>query len=256
MEGSPLNRIFALAAGLMLLAPGAVCAQVAWEGAAGVDYSRGDYGGAQDTEFSSVSATLRATTGRWRFEAIAPYYHLKGPEGSVSGGVIIPGGGPVSSRSGFGDVSLGATYQLFEPVAGGTTLEIGGLVKLPTAKDGLGTGEADYSLQMTLRRPLGERLTAVIGAGYQWLGDPVAFELKDGPTALAGLDYAVSDRVNVGALVNYRSAYIGGLEDPLQVNPYAILRSGGPWSVVGYGTVGLSSASPDFGGGMILTRAF
>lgn len=251
-----MNRILPLAAVLMLAAPGVVRAQVAWEGAVGVDYTRGAYGASQDTEFSSLAATLRATTHRWRFEATAPYYALTGPEGSVSGGVIIPGGGPVTSRSGFGDITLGAGYQLFEPVARGTTLEIGGLVKLPTAKAGLGTGEPDYSLQMTMRRPFGDRLTAVLGAGYQWLGDPAAYELKDGPTALAGLEYAVSDRVNVGASVNYRSAYLAGMEDPLQANPYIVLRSGRSWSVVGYGTVGLSRSSPDIGAGMVITRAF
>lgn len=245
-----------LAATAAFVAPTAAMAQVVWEPSAGIDYSTGSYGAADDTEVLYAPFGLRATASRWRFDAAVPYLRIKGPAGSVVGGVVIPGGGPVTSRAGLGDVTLSATYQLVEPVQGQTQWELGAGVKLPTADDDLGTGETDYNVQLGVRQPLSDTLTLMGAVGYQWLGDPVGFELEDGPTAMAGVNYAASPRANFGVQANYRSAYLAGFDDQWIVNPYFRLDSESGWALTGYATAGLTDSTPDFGVGFIIGRVF
>lgn len=251
-----MNRLHLLAAAAVLAAPSGALAQVAWEPSVGVDYSTGSYGAAEDTEVLSAVLGLRATTSRWRFEASLPWLRIKGPAGSVVGGVVVPGTGPVTSRSGLGDVTLSAAYQMVQPEAGRTQWELGASAKLPTADDGLGTGEADFGVQVGVRQPLGDALTLLGSLGYQWLGDPAAFELEDGPTAMIGINYASSPRTNFGVQTTYRSAYLNGFDDQVVVNPYFRLDSESGWALTGYGTVGLTDSSPDFGLGLVVGRVF
>jgi len=252
-----LARLHLIAAAAALLAqPSVALAQVAWEPSVGVDYSTGSYGGAEDTELLFAPVTLRATTSRWRFDATAPYLRIKGPAGSVVGGVVIPGAGPVIARSGFGDVTLSATYQLVNPAPGKTQWEVGAGVKLPTADEELGTGETDYNVQLGVRQPLSGSVTLLGSLGYQWLGDPVAFELEDGPTAMLGVNYAANPRANFGIQANFRSAYLAGFDDQILVNPYFRFDSDGGWAFTGYATAGLTDSTPDFGLGMVIGRVF
>ena len=251
---SKLHCIMAAAAVLAL--PSAVAAQVRWEPSIGVDYSRGSYGAAEDTEVLYAPFGLRATTSRWRVEAAIPYLRVEGPAGSVVGGVVIPGAGPVTSRSGLGDMTMSATYQLVEPAAGRTQWEVGAGVKLPTADDDLGTGETDYNVQVGVRQPLSDSFSLIGSIGYQWLGDPAAFELEDGPTAMVGLNYASSPRANFGVQATYRSAYLEGFDDQMMINPYFRIDSERGWALTGYGTVGLTDSTPDVGVGVILGRPF
>ncbi len=257
MGNNTLTRLhLILATGAVLALPSAVSAQVVWEPSVGIDYSTGSYGATDDTEVLYVPLGLRATTSRWRFDAAIPYLRVKGPGGSVVGGVVIPSGGPVTSRSGLGDVTLNATYQLVEPVPGQTQWELGGGVKIPTADDDLGTGEADYNIQLGVRQPLSDKVSLLGSIGYQWLGDPVAFELEDGPTAMVGVNYAATPRTNFGVQATFRSAYLDGFDDQMIVNPYFRLDSESGWALTGYGTVGLTDSTPDFGAGFIVGRVF
>lgn len=239
-----------------LAAPGLASAQVVWEGAAGVDYSSGKYGGAQDTRVLYAPFGLRAQTDRWRVELAVPYVNIRGPEGSVGGGVVVPGAGVVSSRSGLGDVTLSAAYQLMPTGGPGPSLEVGGTVKLPTADGDLGTGETDYSLLLSAQLPLAERFRLTGSVGYSWLGDPDLYELEDGITASLGAIYDLSPRSSFGLMGSYRAEYFAGLGEQTQVNPFVSFRSASGWSATAYGTVGLSDAAPDYGAGIQLGRAF
>ena len=227
-----------------------------WEPSLGVDYSTGSYGASEHTEVLYVPLSLRATASRWRFDATAPWLRIKGSAGSVVGGVVIPGGGPVTTRDGFGDVTLSATYQLVEPVAGQTQWEIGVGTKLDTADDGLGSGEMDYNLQLGVRQPLSDSLTLMGSLGYQWLGDPTAFELEDGPTAMIGVNYASNPRANFGIQATYRHEYLTGFDEQVILNPYFKLDTESGFSFTGYATAGMTDSTPDFGAGLIIGRTF
>jgi hypothetical protein len=245
-----------LSSSLAIAAPTNAFAKVVWDLTSSANYSVGKYGADEDTEVGYAPFTLRVSSERWRVDAAIPYIWIRGPEGSVAGGVVIPGTGPVVTNSGLGDVMLSGAYQLIEPHAGEAKLEVGGTVKVPTADEQLGTGEVDTSVQVYGELPLAGHLTAIGSAGYQWYGDPEAYTLDDGSIGSVGLNYATSERSNVGVVANYRSAYFDDLGEQVTVSPYFSAWSPQGWMFTAYAAAGLTDGSPEFAAGVMVGRRF
>lgn len=223
-----------------------------WEASVGADYYIGDYNAGSDTAVVSVPLVLRVQLDRLRLEATVPYVYVDGP-GTFAGGIVVPGhGGATSSRSGLGDVNLGAAFLLSRGGQSAPSFEIAATVKVPTASSGLGTEEFDYGAQLNIYQPLSMQVLLFGSAGYQLLGDYGTYELEDGIVASAGLNYMPAQDVSLGFGVNYRQQYYQGLGDYLSVAPYLQWSLGGKWKITGYGLVGLTEASPRFGAGLRL----
>jgi hypothetical protein len=246
----------ALTSSVAIAAPTSALAKVNWDWSSSANYSSGKYGATENTDVTYVPFTVRASSERWHLDVAVPYIAIEGPQGSVSGGVVIPGTGPVESHSGLGDVTVTAGLQLVEPRPGGSRLELGGTVKLPTADEQLGTKETDTSVQLSGQQPLGAGLTAIGSIGYQWYGDPEAYTLDDGPIGSVGVNYATGHGSNVGVVANYRAAYFDDLGEQVMVSPYVSMSSQQGWTLTGYATAGLTDASPDFAVGVMIGRRF
>jgi hypothetical protein len=221
-----------------------------WEAFVGADYSVGDYNAGSDTTVVSVPLVLRVQLNRLRLEAAVPYLYVDGP-GTFAGGVVVPGGNG-TSRSGLGDVNLGAAFLLNRGGPSAPSFEIAGIVKVPTASSGLGTEEFDYTAQLNVYQPLSMQVLLFVSAGYQLLGDYGSYELEDGIVASAGLNFAAAQNLSLGFGVNYRQQYYQGLGDYVSFSPYLQWGLGGKWRITGYGLVGLTEASPRFGAGLRL----
>jgi hypothetical protein len=221
-----------------------------WEAFVGADYYVGDYGASSDTTVVSVPLALRVQIDRLRLEATVPYLYVDGP-GTFVGGIVVPGG-TGGSRSGLGDVNLGAAYLLNRGGPSGPSFEIAGIVKVPTARSGLGTEKFDYTAQLNVYQPLSTQVVVFASAGYQLLGDYGIYELKEGVVASAGLNFAASQGVSLGFGVNYRQEYYQGLGNYVSFSPYVQWPLGGMWRLTGYGLLGLTEASPRFGAGLRL----
>src|SRR5262245_4029474 len=221
-----------------------------WEAFVGADYSVGDYNASSDTTVVSVPLILHVQLNRLRLEANVPYLYVDGP-GTFAGGIVVPGG-TGGSRSGLGDINLGAAFLLNRGGETAPSFEIAGIVKVPTAGSGLGTEKFDYTAQLNVYQPLSMPVLIFASAGYQVLGDFGTFELEDGILASGGLNYKANDNVSVGFGLNYRQQYYQGLGDYVSFSPYLQWSFGGKWRITGYGLVGLTEASPRFGGGMRL----
>jgi hypothetical protein len=222
----------------------------------GVDYSTGDYGLPQNTNITVVPFSVRATSGDFAFTASVPYLRLNGPSGIVVGsdGQPLPGvptaGG---SRHGLGDLNIGANYTVRNEGLNGFELAFGGRVKLPTSSDRrqLSTGKTDVSLSGEVSYATGD-IVPFANVGYRFLGDPAAFDLRSGPTASVGISAALGAPVLIVSydyarasshLINDSHEIFGGVSVPVTSRV----------SLTGYGVAGLSSGSPDFGAGMLLT---
>src|SRR4029453_13325501 len=120
-----------------------------WEASVGADYSVGDYNAGDDTTVLSVPFVLRVQLDRLRLEAAVPVLDVEGP-GSFAGGIVVPGHGGTTSRSGLGDVNLGAAFLLNRGGQSAPSFEIAAIVKVPTASSDLGTGEFDYTAQLNV----------------------------------------------------------------------------------------------------------
>jgi hypothetical protein len=221
----------------------------------GMDYSKGDYGLGADTDILVVPFSVRATAGDFAFSGTLPYLKIDGPGGVVVGpdGQPLPGvAGIPGKRSGMGDLSLGATYT-FRPSGNGLEVGFGGRVKLPISDETkhLGTGKADVKVSADVSYAM-EGFIPFVNVGYRFLGDPGAVELRDGPTASVGFSAPVGRNVIILSY-DYATAttrlskdsheLFGGLSVPLNDR----------FTVTGYGVGGLSTGSPDFGVGILLT---
>lgn len=226
-------------------------ANSSFEMASGVDYSAGHYGAALDTSVWSIPLDLKAQIGRLRLQATLPYEFIKGP-GQLVGGVIVssPGDTTSTSRSGIGDVNVSAAYLLTREKGILPAIELGGGVKLPTAKMSLGTGETDYSATASIYKSLTPQTMLFGSVGYSWLGSPAAYQLENGITASGGLNYRPASNQNYGVSVAYREPVAAGLQGQAVVSPYMTYRVSKLWGVTLYGMGGLNNASPRIGAGI------
>ncbi|MFT5447314.1 MAG: hypothetical protein ACI9DC_002489 [Gammaproteobacteria bacterium] len=215
----------------------------------GVDFSRGDFKLNEDTELLYLPTTLRVGSGPWTARTTLAWLTVSGPPGAaISNGVVSTIGG---KQSGFGDVVLGLTYSSNFSLLGNNYLDTTMKVKVPTAdeKRGLGTGAADYSIELELFRSHGP-WTPSAAIGYRVLGDNAGFRLHNALLGSAGMDYRFSPAINAGGLLDWREPASRNSDDALEFVPYLSWKAGGGITLTGYGTVGLADGSPERGIGV------
>lgn len=223
----------------------------------GVDYSTGDYGTGTDTEILVVPVSARISTGDLRFSASIPYIRIKGSDSIVGGDggpIIVDPNSPATTRSGIGDLTLGANYAIPEDRLG-IGIDLGTRVKLPTAETGLGTGKTDVSFSGELSRTFGT-VTPFVQAGYRIMGDPDGIDLDNvwfgsvGASALLGRSVLL-------ASYDYRQATTALVEDSQEVFGALSTPVSKALNLTFYGSAGLSEGAPDFGvGAMVTIKAF
>lgn len=231
----------------------------------GVDYSRGDYDEAVDTEMVFVPFSLAyqldsfalTPTPRDQLELklVVPYVWLDG--------AITAGDKSTEQEDGIGDVHIGASY-LYYPVEDRLpAVELSFLTKLPTADedDGLGTGKTDYTLQLTLFQRYGD-LVPFASGGYRFIGkNRPDFSLRDGATARVGTSWIVCQRVALGVSYDWRDAISKRTEnnnlvradDAHEITVFGTVQLGSGLRVAPYGVAGLADGSPDFAVGLQLS---
>lgn len=225
----------------------------------GADYSSGLYGATEKTQMLVAPFSARYSTGPLRLSATLPYLRIKGPGvvvGGVSGGPVVVDPNnpqPVTTRRGFGDASVGATYGLLNEDDNGFDLDLGAKVKLPTGSKakGLSTGKADLGLNAEVSKSFGS-LAPFVSVGYRMPGKVDGLGLRNSLNgsvgtsatfgklvAIASYDYAARASDTTGA----SHSLFGALAIP----------AGDRFTITGYGSVGLSQAAPDAGAGLLLT---
>src|SRR6267142_1572774 len=135
---------------------------------AGLDYSKGTYGGSSDTTVIAVPVTVRYEPDRWTYKLTVPFLKVTGPADFVPGvGRVDNSGKPkrrsfsgTTTESGVGDSVASATYNAWYDRGLERGLDLTGRVKLPSgdAGRGLGTGSTDVGFQVDAYQTL-ERLT-------------------------------------------------------------------------------------------------
>lgn len=256
-----MNYKLLLCSLLLLAAGGWLCAQTAattgtTTAAGGFDYSRGRYGLAATTEVFSVPAELSHESGPWLFRATGSWLTIKGPSAAAltggDGGLTRP---TSASESGLGDLYLELTHRTMSVHE--VNLDTTARVKLPTADEarGLGTGEADYYLQVTGHRTIGQ-VTPFATLGYRVLGDSVRYPLRDGFYATGGAHLRTSDRTVVTAALDWRSRILRGADPGIEASVGVTHDLTPRWRVFAYALAGFTDASPDAGTGLRLSYRF
>lgn len=222
----------------------------------GIDYSTGDYGGTESTDILYVPVILKYETGAWIGKLTIPYIRITGP------GEVIPDIGRVgattttrTTEQGLGDVVASLTRALYS--GNRLLLDATGKVKFATANEDrfLGTGENDYSAQIDAYVPAG-RLMPLATLGYRVFGDPPGADLDNVFYTSAGFTYAVNDGLNAGAIFDFRERSSERRDPRRELLLFASQRLQPGWRLQGYAVRGFSDDSPDWGAGVILSRAY
>lgn len=223
----------------------------------GVDFSSGDYGTGTNTEIFVLPVSARLATGDLRFTASIPYIRIEGASNIVGGDggpIIVDPGSAATTRSGIGDLTLGANYAIPENRFG-IGIDFGARVKLPTAESGLGTGATDFGFSGELSRTFGT-VTPFIQAGYRIMGDPDGVDLRDVWFGSAGASASVGKSVLL-ASYDYRQATTPLVEDSQELFGAFSTPLSSTLNFTLYGSAGLSEGAPDYGiGAMITIKAF
>ncbi len=220
----------------------------------GVDYSVGKYGALVDTSVVSIPLEVKGQFGRLRVEGSIPWVSVDGP-GQLVGGVVVtdPNSTATVKREGIGDALLSAAYLINAENGALPAFEIGAGVKLPTAKDTIGTGETDYSATLSAYKSLSSQLMLFGSVGYSGLGSPAAYQLNDGITASGGLNLRPDENQNYGVSLSYREPVADGFDGQAVVSPYMTYRVSNTFGLTLYGMAGFNDASPRWGAGLRLS---
>ena len=196
----------------------------------------------------SISPAVMAQFDRLRVEVTVPFVDIEGP-GTLTGAlgprtIVGQSAGPTTRRSGLGDVSVGAAVILLREGRILPRLELAGVVKVPTAANGLGTGQIDYGAQVTFYRPLLTGIKTFGSLGYQRIGDPNTLRLHDGERATLGIDINYSNWGG-GALLDYEKSLFPGVPNSFTVDPYVTLPFMFGTGLQVYTTIALTRLSPN-----------
>lgn len=219
----------------------------------GIDFSSGDYGTGVDTDILLVPFNARVSTGNLRFNASIPFIRIEGA-GDIVGGdggpVVVNPASPVTTRSGIGDLTVGANYAIPEDRFG-LGLDFGARVKLPTAETGLGTGETDVSFTGEISRTFA-MVTPFAQVGYRVMGDPDGFDLDNTWFGSVGLSAGVGKSV-VLASYDYRQSPSPLVDDSQELFGAFSTPLSRRLNLTFYGSAGLSEGAPGYGVGAIIS---
>jgi hypothetical protein len=258
--------LFAMAFMQILVTTLGVCADdngIQFTGAFGADYSNGSYGTDRNTDIFLDLTSLSAQIDNFKFSASVPYMRISG-RGLL---VFDAAGNPIvinrrasiapDVRSGFGDLNLSATYTIPPAILSDYQVEVTGRVKVPTASERrkLSTGEADFGMNVDVSRQFGI-WGPFVTVGYLVPGQPIGYSLFDTVSVSAGTTIELEK--DLVAIVSYdqdsASAHqVGASKEMLGSMSWIVSES---ITLTSYGTVGLSSGSPNFGTGLIISYGF
>ena len=227
----------------------------------GVNYSSGDYGGTIDIDDVYVPITGSIDYGRFGFRLTLPYLSVSAPAGTIitgPGGQPVPGSGALTTESGLGDVVGSVTmYDVINNRDLGIVLDITGKIKFATADEakGLGTGEHDYSVQADIYKFIND-FTLLGTAGYKVRGEPTGVDLENVLFGSVGGIYQFTQTTRGGLIFDYRDSAFAGSDSIRELTGFVSRPINEDWRVQFYALTGFSDSSPDFGGGVLIKRAF
>lgn len=224
-----------------------------------VDFSQGDYGATTKTDVFATVAQIKYKNTDFSVQLDLPYLVISGANYSISSNSTVAtstSNTQNSTREGFGDATLGMTYNAFYFDKYQLAIDIGFKLKIPTAShhDGLGTGEPDETLQFYAYKGIDD-FTLIAGGGYKWLGQSSTVKYRNVANITTGLNYQISNSTSLGSLFDARQSVFPDLDNQAEITLYGTHKLSPSWNSQLYAYKGLTDSSPSFGvGGSINYR--
>lgn len=248
---------------LLLVSAIAATAQAAgnFQFSTGVDYAQGKYGSANTTEQTSIPLLFKFNGERLTLKASLPYVYIRNVNPGAGGEALPCGNAATTPQNvdGFGD--LVTTGMLNVVRSGDWLVDVGGKIKWGTgdADKCLSTGKNDFSAMADISRRFG--LATVFGiAGWTKKGDPtfngVKTDYRDPFFGTLGLAYKLADGTSVGASYDYRARLRPTSEAVSEATVFMSHRLSRDIKMQVYAVSGFTNASPDLGGGALVSTTF
>lgn len=228
--------------------------------ALGTSYAAGEFGTGSKTAISTSALTARLRLGNWKLSASLPWMSIRSRSTIFTGidatpVLVAPNSLSAKKTSeGFGDLTLGASYTIASKALP-VEIELSGRAKIDTAteKSGLSSGKNDYSLGADFSLPLGS-LTPFASFSYRFLGNTVAYQLRDGPAASAGASYALGSESFVLVSYHYSQAATHYVDDAHELFAGASTRiAKSHLRLTGFATAGLSRGAAAASAGLAIS---
>lgn len=222
----------------------------------GLDYSQGKYGTPTTSETWYVPVIAKYETGPMIYKLTIPYLRITNPSVGPDGEPLAGDCGSV--ESGVGDTVASAGFALLDGSRNnGLMVDLVGKVKLPTADEDhcLGTGKTDYSAQIDFAQAFGA-ISGFATLGWKKFGDPADTDLRDPIFASLGLVTRLAPATSVGAVYDWRQKVTANGDEIQEFTLFLSQRLSSSWKVQLYALKGFSDASPDSGGGLLLSHSF
>lgn len=221
---------------------------------AGVDYSSGKYGEADETKILSIPFSIRYARFPWTLRASIPWIQIEGPDDIVIGADgALPGGtsSGIEKNNGLGDFTAAVMYSIDPQSEAMPALDLTAKLKAPTADEGkrLGTGKADYSFQIDASKTWGD-WTPFLTAGYQFMGSSDELPLDDRAYGSVGCMLRLMKSATVGLAYDYRQAASDRSEDSHEIGVFGTIRARTDLRISPYVAIGLSDGAPDWNVGV------
>lgn len=217
--------------------------------AAGLEFSSGTYGGAEEFKETYVPVSVSLNRGRLHARLTVPYLSLEGPlvDLADTGEAITR----IGTRSGLGDVVASLTvYDVVYSERLNIAVDLTGKAKFGTADadEGLGTGENDYSVLADVYK-FYDRITLITTLGYKFRGDPAGQDLDDVMLGSLGGLCDCAARSRFGLFYDYREASLTGGDEVRELTLFASRKLNHTWQIQYYVFSGFTDSGPDWGGG-------
>lgn len=221
-----------------------------WQADVSVSYLRGTYGDEATTSIVTAPLTLKRFFRRCDASVSFPLVSVRTRgdallvDGTPHGAADGDGKGTVS---GLGDVVVKGKYYALEERGNLPSLDLAGRVKLPTAADGLGTGEPDAGIGVELVRRIGAKHLVLADAMYTLIGDPPGVDYRNRISWDVGVGWQPSAGATIALYYDYRSPLRAsqGAERSALLYASRRLRPGLRW--YGMLEIGLTEAAGDLG---------
>ncbi len=227
------------------------------------DYSQGKYGTGHTTQLLYVPSTLIwHATDRLELTLTIPYVWEHGRDilASVGATSVWTSLGFQSRQTtkrsphartedGLGDILLEGAYVLLEDRDVIPELSPFVVIKFPTADSsrGLGTGEFDEVLGVSLSKVLGERWTAHLELSYTFVGSPPHVALENSFAWSVGISYDVTPSLRLATYLEGATAVSRREQNPLDLRFQAEYKVTRIIVLTAGASAGLSQGSADFG---------
>lgn len=215
-----------------------------------MSYSSGNYGSDVDTTMVYLPVTAKRYFDWGSVALTMPYIWIEssGEYDSPNEPLLAPTRVPVSeSASGFGDLVVKGRYGLRPQSDSLPGVDLVGKLKVPTADDDLGTGEADLGFMAESYYWLSRTWIAYLDLGINLLGDPPDRNYDNQWLWSLGAGYHPNPRWWHSAYLDYRTSAVDNTDDAASLLYIPSYSAAGGTSIFGVIELGLTDGAPDYG---------